>query len=399
MFNTVLVRCVAFIKMVCASCWVLLFGNRLREANLWLICEKLPEARDNGYHLFAYLRDKHKDTQAYYVIEKKSVDLYKVQNYGNIIYANSFKHYVYYLCAKFSISSQPGGAVPTPRNIVLRLPKIIRKDQRVIFLQHGIIKDELSHSFDYSKTNYALFSCSSKREQEFLAKYYGYPLSVVKNIGLCRFDNLIRNNNCKKQVLVMPTFRKWLLSNNIPGNASESEILNFINSEYYSEYVSLLCEPRLLEYLKRKGYTIVFYPHYAMQPYISCFEKCSSDTVIIADRWHYDVQQLLMESSILITDYSSVFFDFAYMEKPEIFFQFDEVKYRSSHYKKGYFDYRKDGFGPVFNQTEELIKYLMECVENKRIIENAYLNRISSFFDIRDNKNCERTYEAINMLE
>lgn len=48
----------------------------------------------------------------------------------------------------------------------------------------------------------------------------------------------------------------------------------------------------------------------------------------------YDVQQLLKESLLLITDYSSVFFDMMYMNKPVIFYQFDENQYRKVIIKK-----------------------------------------------------------------
>ena len=69
-----------------------------------------------------------------------------------------------------------------------------------------------------------------------------------------------------------------------------------------------------------------------------------SDRIIIADM-KYDVQQLLKESLLLITDYSSVFFDMMYMNKPVNFYQFDEKQYRKSHYKEGYLNYQN--VGPV----------------------------------------------------
>ena len=43
--------------------------------------------------------------------------------------------------------------------------------------------------------------------------------------------------------------------------------------------------------------------------------QTSSDNIILADWKNYDIQELLKESAFLITDYSSVFMDFAYMRK------------------------------------------------------------------------------------
>jgi CDP-glycerol glycerophosphotransferase (TagB/SpsB family) len=106
-----------------------------------------------------------------------------------------------------------------------------------------------------------------------------------------------------------------------------------------------------------------------------------------------------MDSAILVTDFSSVFFDFAYMGKPEVYFQPDEKEYREYHYSKGYFDYYTDGFGPVFFDPMDTVEYLINLLCNNCEIEKQYLDRINSFFTIRDNHNCERTFQAICDLE
>ena len=46
----------------------------------------------------------------------------------------------------------------------------------------------------------------------------------------------------------------------------------------------------------------------------------------------FDYQKILIKSSLLITDYSSVFFDFSYMKKPIIYTQFDYELHRKVHY-------------------------------------------------------------------
>ena len=68
-------------------------------------------------------------------------------------------------------------------------------------------------------------------------------------------------------------------------------------------------------------------------------------------------QNLFMDYDLLITDYSSLHFDFATLRKPVIYFQFDrEEFYGTSHaYQKGIFDFQKYGFGPVMEGLEDLI--------------------------------------------
>ena len=193
----------------------------------------------------------------------------------------------------------------------------------------------------------------------------------------------------------MPTHRMWLHTIDTAEAATEKEKKDFETTEYYQAYSALLSDHDFVDYAREKGYQIVFYPHYALQSYIGCFEKFACDAVTIADRDHYDVQQLLMESALLITDFSSVFFDFAYMGKPEIFFQFDEAKFRENHFKKGYFDYRRDSFGPVYEKKEDVIEEVKRLLDHDCDMPEIYKKRADEFFPRRDANNCERTFDEV----
>ena len=368
----------------------------LCKKNIWLIREKKTEARDNGYHFYKYIRENHPEINAYYVISRNSSDYYKVQKYGTIIYYNSFKHIIYFLCSKVSISSQPFGAVPDPAGTLYYLSKkLCRKNQIVVFLQHGVTKDEIPHELDYNKTHFDLWCCASERECQYIKQVYGYPENNIKVLGLCRYDNLLLDHDEKKQILVMPTHRMWLHSSDTAKEASTNEKNIFEKTDYYKAYSSLLGNNQLIDYLRENSYTMIFYPHYALQSFIGCFKKFCNDVVKIANRGQYDVQTLLIESKLLITDYSSVFFDFAYMKKPVIFFQFDDEEYHSKHFKKGYFDFYMDGFGNVCKTTDEVIDATLLSVQNQCFMDMKYANRVETFFAYQDNNNCKRTFEEI----
>lgn len=386
------------LKLLAAAVIVRLFRRDLLRKNLWLIQEKRTEARDNGYHLYVYVREKHPEIPAYYAIVKGAPDEEKIKKYGAPIQADSMQHYFYWIAAKYSINSQPNGASPYPLDVTYRFRKLCRKDQKVVYLKHGVDKDELPHILDYSKTRFDLVSFVSKREQEFIQEYFGYPDAVAQLLGFCRYDRLADVAPPRRQILVMPTFRKWLRVQDTETEATEAECMRFRESDFYRNYSALLSDERLLAAAKARGYKIVFYLHYAIQPYTKVFQPLANETVIVADRQHYDVQGLMLESAAMVTDFSSVFFDFAYMKKPEVFFQFDEEKYRQSHYKPGYFDYRRDGFGPVCTQLDDTVDELLHLMENGCQMPPEYLRRVSDFFAFFDDHNCERTYRAIQNL-
>ena len=146
--------------------------------------------------------------------------------------------------------------------------------------------------------------------------------------------------------------------------------------------------------MKQYGARLLFYPHASMQQYIEQFSS-DDDCVTISDRANYDVQQLLMESAMLVTDYSSVFFDFAYMQKPMIYYQFDQEKYRLWQYQEGYFSYEQDGFGVIARTETDLLLQIESLLKTGFVMPSLYAVRANGFFAFRDTDNCERTYDAI----
>ena len=108
-----------------------------------------------------------------------------------------------------------------------------------------------------------------------------------------------------------------------------------------------------------------------LQKYLHHFQSGSA-RIILADFDHFDVQTLLKESKLLVTDYSSVFFDFAYMQKASIYYQFDSADFHGKHYQKGYFNYREMGFGPVVETEDLLIKCIIENAKESFKIDDIF---------------------------
>lgn len=381
-----------FLKLMCAWFVLHISQRKLLKQNIWLIREKRDEARDNGFHFFKYLKENHKDINCFYAITNKSADRQKVEKYGNLIEADSFKHCIYFLASAFSINSQPFGAYPFHMGLreLKLIQKLCNKKQKVVFLQHGIIKDKFSDAeFSYQNCNIDYFVTSTKREYEFIKETYGYPDHAIGCVGLARFDNLYTPHVVEDKILVMPTWRKWL----------DDSQKKFINSDYYLAYAEFLKNKELIQYLRQNNYKLIFYMHYKMQPFVESFRAFENDVVTIADKNNYDVQNLLMTSKLMITDYSSVYFDFAYMNKPVVYYQFDEKQFRSNHYAEGYFSYKEDGFGPCFDNCDDLRRYIIKMIDEQCRQPEKYEMRVKEFFDLHDNHNCERTYNALKKLE
>jgi len=364
---------------------------KIRHKNLWLICERANEARDNGYWFYKYMVENHHDQEVAYAIKFKSFDYEKVKALkGKIIKFGSLKHWIYYLIAKVNISSQKEGKPNAALCHFLEIYGLI-KNKRVN-LQHGVIHNDLKWLY-YDVTKMWLFVSTTRQEFNYCLKTFGYPEKNMALTGLCRYDNLDDDSEyVKNQVLIMPTHRSWL-SRPVKKYKEYDDIYNFENTEYYKSWKKFLSSENLVDIVRKKNLDIILFLHPNMQKYTKYFSGL--DGVRVVTSAQYDLQYLLKSSAVMITDYSSVAFDFAYMNKPLLYFQFDYDKFREGHYQEGYFSYEKNGFGPVCYDVEHLTEEFCRIVENEMEIENKYSNKIKEFFEYRDKENCKRTYEAI----
>ena len=239
----------------------------------------------------------------------------------------------------------------------------------------------------YPRLKVDFFAAGGKLEYDYLVSEFGFPRGVVQYTGLCRFDNLMRGKRETDQILVMPTWR----GSQYPSGDK------FTETAFYRHFQSLLDSKDLLSLLEERDLRLIFYPHIELQKELDRF-RSPSDRIILADWRDYDVQTLLMDCRLLITDYSSVFFDAGYMEKAVIYYQFDKEEFRKYHYQEGYFSYENHGFGPVVETEEALLRALRASADAGFKMDRTYQDRLEAFFPLRDEKNCERTYKILSAL-
>lgn len=352
--------------------------------SVWLISERGTDARDNGYWFFKYMQENHKEINSCFVIDKSSKDYSKVEQY-NTVQFKSFRHYMLLAIAQVKISTHDMGF--TPDMVIYHwLNRIHLVPGKKVLLQHGIIGTDIEW-YHKDQCHVDLFMTSSELEYRYVLEQFKQPDHVVKLTGLCRYDHLEQDKQ-KKQILIMPTWRQYLV------NLTEYE---FRETDYYKNYMKLLNDEDFIAWLKKHEYSVVFYPHIEMQKFIHTFHT-SDPAIRIACFNSDDVQQLLIESELLITDFSSVFFDAAYMNHKIIYFQFDRSDFEGKHYKGCWFDY--DIFGPICMTIEELKKQIFLFVLNYDSNSNkTYEESKRRFFQFHDKNNCQRVYdEIIDML-
>lgn len=359
--------------------------NRADYKDLWLIAERGIDARDNAYYFFKYVTQNHPEINIAYVISADSADRNRVENLGRVVAYASFKHFLSLVVSKVKISTHIMGYTPYI-DFFVRADKLGLVRGKKVFLQHGIIKDNLTYLYD-NNVNIDLFVCSAKPEYEYVRDNFGYKDGVVRLLGLCRYDDLRKTPERTKKVLIMPTWRY---------NLQGADKNTFMESDYFKYFDELLKSERLKSILDKYGYEALFYPHIEMQGFIGCFTPC--ENVRIMSFNDCTVQSLLINSDVLITDFSSVFFDYGYMEKPMIFYQFDEESFRQGHYREGYFNYKRDAFGKVVYDLDAVLDELNRILLHNAETEKEYLERINGFFTLRDRDNSKRNFDAVKEI-
>ena len=167
----------------------------LKNKKIWFYMDRPKIADDNGMHLFKYCVERDPEIKKYFIISKDSPDYLEMKKIGDVLPFQSLKHRYLSLFVENIVTSHPENPVIYPFwNSFPYYAGLLKSHTQ--FLQHGIIKDDISYWVNKSEMNLSLFLTSATKEYESLFEnYYNYDENVVKLLGMPRFDNLKNEKN------------------------------------------------------------------------------------------------------------------------------------------------------------------------------------------------------------
>lgn len=366
---------------------------------IWLVSDRAAKAGDNGEAFFRYLCEHHKNITPYFVIYRNSDDFKRMSRVGKVVAKDSFKHKFLLLLSDYIISSHAEIEIFNPFNGYSDPYRDLLAKTKFIFLQHGVTKDDVSSWLNkYSRNLYGFVTAANPEFKSIVdpnSRYF-YTDRQVWLTGFPRYDRLYRDD--QKQVVIMPTWRKYLMSHFDRETGDWVLKAGFEQSAFFKFYNELLNHERLLDAAKRYGYQICFFPHPTLQRFMGMFQK--AEQVKFLDPYT-QYRDIYATSSLILTDYSSAVYDFAYLRKPIMYTHFDaEEFFAGGHaYEKGYFDYERDGFGEVEYDLEGTVDRIIEYMANGCQMKDKYKERVDQFFAYNDQNNCQRLYDRIMELE
>ncbi|MGH3494219.1 MAG: bifunctional glycosyltransferase/CDP-glycerol:glycerophosphate glycerophosphotransferase, partial [Sciscionella sp.] len=246
---------------------------RHKYADAWVLMDRVHDANDSGEILFRHLRKHHPDINAWFVLEKGGAEWNRFKAEGNgdrLVSYGSLQWRLLMANAKHLLSSHADAAIVAPRQIF----EFTHKKWRFHFLQHGVIKDDISSWLNPKDID--TFVTSTRQEFASVAgdnTPYVFTTREVSMTGLPRFDRLREVGQRfppekRDLLLVAPTWRNNLVPKVIPGTQRRIATPELLETDFIKTWLAYLGDPRLAAACRERGVTLGFLPHPNLQPWI-----------------------------------------------------------------------------------------------------------------------------------
>ncbi|PFJ17425.1 hypothetical protein COD67_09415 [Bacillus cereus] len=339
----------------------------------------------NPKAIYEEMLSQNRDMKAVWIIKNLETEIK-----GNAIKVQpgSIKYYYYMAIAKYFVNNG-------------NFPDFYEKRNGTIHLQtwHGTPLKRLGLDIDPNSPAYAENTS---------------PELIRRNE---RWDYLIGSNNYTSQILQRAyNFKKRVLEVGYPRNDMFysqnttdriNEIKKILNISPNKKVI--LYAPTWRDYEKRHEpytfrfdldkfqqefgdeYVLLLRLHYfdAARMHITGYEKFVYNVT-----YYNDIQDLYLISDVLITDYSSVMFDYANLNRPMIFFTYDLLRY-GSQIRGFYIDFKNEAPGPLVQNENQLFKALHQIDTVQEKYKLKYQKFREKFCHLEDGKAAKRTIDAV----
>lgn len=347
---------------------------------------------DSPRAIYEYLLQNKKDFIMHWSVDRRHTNYFK-QNKIKHTRRFSIKWLLLMTRAKYWVTNS-------------RLPLWLPKPRKTIYIQtwHGTPLKRLAADMDevhMPGTNTEKYKINFLKEAskwdylispnaystEIFKRAFDFKKNIVES-GYPRNDYLINNNNentinhlksnlkiprDKKIILYAPTWRDNQFYTKGRYKFDLQLDLEKLKLELGNDYILLL----RLHYLVAENLDLSGYENF-----IYDFSK------------HEDIRELYLIADMLITDYSSVFFDYANLRRPMLFYVYDIEEYRDN-LRGFYFDFEKNAPGPLVKTTEELINEIKEIEINGFTPTKEILAFYDKFCYLEDGHASERVVNEI----
>ena len=358
---------------------------------IWLYCDR-ENIFDNAYFQFLHDVEIKDGIKRYYIIDglKDKSKYFTASQRSHIVEFKSFKHKILFLNCEKILTSFNSVSIFSPfGNLPLRWYSDIMKCQ-VVYLQHGVLHARLPLLYAKEKASVDKVVISSEFEKNNFKTIYNFGDNDLIASGMPRFDTIDIGKKAKRKILFSPSWRQNLIGEYID-NTRTLYVDKFLASPFYRQINEFLNSKELADLLEKYDLELDFKNHPIFGAYDKYF-KVGNERVHVTQEKN-EMQDYLM----MITDYSSIVFDFVYLDRPILYFvpDYDQFKAGITHNYSVLDLPLEEGFGEISRTSEDLLKNLQYLAENDFVPQEKYKKRMTEFFTRRDTNHADRLYEAL----
>ena len=354
-----------------------------------IIFESNPDYSDNTYWFFKYLAEHTDVDQKYELVWIiKDIRNRKTELFGkkiNYILKDAdtpleMARYIYYLTrAKFIIDCN---------SYVYKR----HRDQVRVFLGHGM-PFKIVKTYDYKKGEVDVNTITTYLFNDHFYSIHDTDDNMV-NFGYCRGDVLAahrgkRETDGSRCIVWMPTYRQ---------HAKDGDLR--IDSRFplgFPVFKTREDLARVNECLRRNNVILYLRPHPVQDT--SVLHLADMSNIVLADNAYLDSRGLtlydfLTETDALITDYSSVYYDYLLLDRP-IALAVEDLDEFKAKWPMYFDDFKANYICAYLNTTDELEAFIRDVADGNDPYAEARNAQMHRFHDYTDGRTCERLYKYL----
>jgi CDP-glycerol glycerophosphotransferase len=377
--------------------------NTYKDPNIWVFGAIRGRAYlDNAKYLFEYINENTSIDAVWITKKLKVVEEIRAKGYKAFL-ENSDEAKYYASRAKVAIVTHRGNKNKSDlpfcyfneKTKIIQLwhgipLKKIAYDDKVFSFKHNEysvkykLKMKIMEKF-FPFVNYvhkpSMILALGEETQNIFSKAFRTPKEKVKITGYPRYDVLIANKNRidnNKRVIYMPTFR----------GSVNSKFDLFLQYGFDVEKIDF--------FLQERDIFLDIKLHPFNRPSKKLREQIEKSKYIFLLE-DIQIYEEIHKYSILITDYSSIFFDYLLLDRPIIFAPFDKEQYVKKD-REFYFNYEEVTPGPKAYSWNDVLEYIDIFNKNPLKYKNERQIIKNRFHKYEDTKNCKRVYREIKKI-
>lgn len=367
--------------------------TRRNNKPIWLYYDRSEVGKDNAFYQFLHDMELDDGIDRYYVTDNEDIlEEFRLRKLSSsIVRFSSDKHETLHVLASRLIVSylEKPNWCPFETVIMERLVDMISYD--IVYLQHGVLHAHMpwKYSADRLFVDYEVISTQFERDS--LTHTYGFREMQLIPSGMPRYDFIDIQCSRKKKILYAPTWRGYLLE--ATSSLQFSRLASFSTSDYWIEVSRFLGNPDFTQWLEKNDYILEIQLHPIFRVYESDFSKLLNPRIQLASN------NDIVDYELVITDYSSLVFDFVYQRTPILYFVPDYNEFKAGLNAYHELDLPlEEAFGPIAETATELFRQMVKMHATAFEL-GSYASRYDNFFLHYDNQQRSRLYKALMQLD